>query len=224
MSENITPVVTPRLVTLRSRLPSARIFLRSPKKTDSYSLTCRAHDPECTKYLPWIANPKTPITVESNERQIKNWRASSFVKEIFFCIVLLDKTEAKQDPSQDRLATIGETGLAPLDLDKKTAEVGVMLASGAIRGKGYAVEALDMCFAYGFDVLGLGSIYVNTDRDNEPMKGLMEKKFGVEAVWREKQLDWSFATDRKWWDQRQAEKGEQKMIVDDKVEDWFEEK
>jgi len=40
-------------------------------------------------------------------------------------------------------------------------EAGIILDdSPAIRGKGYAVEALNMVFEYGFDVLGLDEIRI----------------------------------------------------------------
>lgn len=144
------------------------------------------------------------------------------ISKIFLCIELLNKPDPKTDPSQDPLGTIGESGFWPIDSERKMGEMGVMLNSGEIRGKGYAVEALDMCFAYGFDNLGLETINLGTDRDNEPMKQLMVKKFELTPVFRENEKDWSFNADKAWWDQRQEGKSV-KIVVDDTVEDWFEE-
>ncbi len=65
---------------------------------------------------------------------------------------------------------------------KKKGETGIMLNSGPLlRGHGYAVEALDLVFALGFDHLKLEKIELGTDKDNVPMQSLMEKRFGVKG-------------------------------------------
>ena len=54
--------------------------------------------------------------------------------------------------------------------------------SPAIRGKGYAVEALNMVFEYGLDMLGLDEIRVQTMEANAAMRGIMERKFGFDKI------------------------------------------
>ena len=54
--------------------------------------------------------------------------------------------------------------------------------SPAIRGKGYAVEALNMVFEYGFDMLGLDEIRVRTMKVNAAMRGIIERKFGFDKI------------------------------------------
>lgn len=218
---------TKRLITVRSRLPTARIFLRSPLISDAHSLTERAHDPECTKFLPHISHPKNPITIESNERQVRNWQNDSLNGKGWFLVVDLlpevKKTIApyEGDPSKDAWASIGDTGLVPWNLAEKKGETGIMLNSGPLlRGHGYAVEALDLVFALGFDHLKLEKIELGTDKDNVPMQSLMEKRFGVKGVWREKQDDWSYTVTPEWWKKRQEEKGDGKVVID--VEDFAE--
>jgi RimJ/RimL family protein N-acetyltransferase len=54
--------------------------------------------------------------------------------------------------------------------------------SPAIRRKGYAIEALNMIFEYGFGVLGLDEIRVRTMKANAAMRGIMEHKFGFDRI------------------------------------------
>ncbi|KAF9485104.1 hypothetical protein BDN70DRAFT_871810 [Pholiota conissans] len=221
----------PRLVTIHSRSPSARIYLRSPVLSDSFSYTARAHDPLCTAYLPHIASPKSPITVASNEKNIERWRGESGVSGYFLSICLLPEVRKAQAAAgllpeegekDDTWHTIGDTGLGPLDLAAKTGETGLMLNSGPItRGQGYAVETLDMIFAFGFDNLGLERMNLATHKDNAPMRGVLEKKFGIPAQWQEKSNDWAFDVTPEWWKARQEAAGEARIIVD--VEDLVEE-
>lgn len=227
-----------RLITVSCASPTSRIILRSPKASDAHSLTQRAHDPACTAFLPHIANSKKPITVASNLTQIANWRADSRRGEGWFFVVVLKAgvgaggEETSEEAAGDMdwaggipgdvLATIGETGMGPFaaGAPPKRAETGVMLASGPrFRGRGYAVEALDMVFEFGFEHLGLEEIFLGTHKDNEPMRGLMERRFGVPAVWREEQGDWRFTVGREWWERRQSERGERLVLVVEGMED-----
>lgn len=199
-----------RLITIRSRSPRARIILRSPKYSDVPSLTHRGNDPLCTLYIPFLRSLQGKITNESNQKQVQKWRAESGIKAFFLVIVLLP--EKSDDNSED--ATIGDTGLTPFDLTKKTSECGIMLNSGpSIRGKGYAVEALDMNFAYGFDHLGLETIHFETVDENAPMRGLFEKKLGLLGQWREEEKDWKYVATKDWWLKRQ-EAAEERVVVD----------
>lgn len=208
----------PHLVSIRSRSPSSRILLRSPIHSDAYSLLARVHDPECTTYLPHLRNPRNPITLASNQKNIKAWRAESGLTGLFLVIVLLpsasDTLSGIVDPEGPG-ATIGDTGFGPLDLKTKTAELGIMLNSGpAIRGRGFAVEALELCFAYGFEKLDLEVIELGTDKDNIPMRSLLEKKLGLTAAWREEKDDWCFSATKLWWADRQAWKGSAKLELE----------
>jgi RimJ/RimL family protein N-acetyltransferase len=229
----MSTVPQPQLVTIRSRSPAARIFLRSPILSDSFSFTARAHDPLCTAFLPHIANPKNPITVASNEKQIQSWRAESGVGGYFLSIIWLPEVRNEQaaaglvpkegEEENDIWQTIGDTGLGPLDLTAKTGETGLMLNSGPMtRRKGYAVETLDMIFAFGFDHLGLERIKFGTHEDNVAMHGLLEKKFGIPARWKEESKDWAFEVTPQWWKTRQDAAGESRVVVD--VEPLDEEK
>lgn len=62
---------------------------------------------------------------------------------------------------------------------ERAGAAGVMLQPIG-RGKGYAYEALRVVFDYGIRELGLAEIRVGSHSENLPMKGLMEKKFGLQ--------------------------------------------
>ncbi|PPQ81674.1 hypothetical protein CVT25_013352 [Psilocybe cyanescens] len=203
----------PFLVSVRSRSPKARIFLRSPLYTDVNSLTARGNDPICIQYLPWLQN--ATITNESNMKQVKNWRAESGIKGIFLVIVLLPEHGGPQGISIADDATIGDSGFGPIDLKAKTGECGVMLNSApSIRGKGLAVEALDINFAYGFDHLGLETIDFGTDNNNLPMRRLLERKFGLSGTFNEEKGSWRFVVTKEWWAERSKAAGEDRVVVD----------
>ncbi|KAH9478569.1 hypothetical protein JR316_0009026 [Psilocybe cubensis] len=203
----------PRLVSIRSRNPKARIFLRSPLYTDVNSLTARGNDPKCVEYLPWLQN--ATITNESNTKQVKKWRAESGIKGIFLVIVLLPEHGGPQGISTAADATIGDSGFGPIDLEAKTGECGIMLNSApSIRGKGIAVEALDLNFAYAFDHLGLEKVELGTDNINEPMRSLLEKKFQLSGIYNQEKDNWTFVVTKEWWQERSKAAGEDRVLVD----------
>ncbi|KAF4618676.1 hypothetical protein D9613_009853 [Agrocybe pediades] len=202
----------PRYIKIRSRSPKSRILLRTPLLTDVPAFTARANDPECVKYLPHLLNPKNPITNESNTKNCRQWRAESGIVGYFLVVVLLpeDGTKANQVD-----ATIGDTGIIPINWEEKSGECGMMLNSGPlIRGKGYAIEAIDMQFAFGYDHLGLEKIYFGTDADNIPMQNLLEKKLGIPGRFREKEGDWEYVTTKSWWEERKRLAGEDRVEVE----------
>ncbi|PPQ66535.1 hypothetical protein CVT26_009508 [Gymnopilus dilepis] len=200
-----------RLITIRSLSPRARIILRSPKYSDVPSLTRRGNDPLCTRYVPGLRALQGKITNETNHKQVQRWRAESGIKAFFLVVVLLPEKES--DDTED--ATIGDTGLTPFDLTKKTAECGIMLNSGpSIRGKGYAVEALEMNFAFGFDHLKLETIYFDTLDENAAMRGLLEKRFRLSGQWNDEDKDWRYVATKEWWLERQTAAGEGRVEIE----------
>jgi len=201
----------PRYIRIRSRSQKSRILLRTPLLSDVPSFTARGNDYECIKYLPFLLNPKNPITNESNTKNAKKWRAGSGIGGYFLVVVELPEDRSKANQAD---ATIGDTGLIPINWEEKSAECGMMLNSGpTIRGKGYAVEAFDMQFAFGYDHLGLKKIHFGTGDDNIPMRALLEKKLGIPGTFREKEGDWEFVTTKAWWEERQKLAGEDRVEV-----------
>ncbi|KAF8995820.1 acyl-CoA N-acyltransferase [Cyathus striatus] len=98
---------------------------------------------------------------------------------------------------------IGDTGFQEINFETKSGELGIMIDSDpAIRGNGYALEILDLLFAFGFDTLGLERIVFGTNTENLPMRAVLDRKLGLEKIFREKEADWEYVADRAWWNKR----------------------
>lgn len=99
------------------------------------------------------------------------------------------------------IAGLGWIGPANSDNASCQAEragaAGVMLQPLA-RGKGYAYEALRVVFNYGIRELGLVEIRVGSHSGNLPLKGLMEKKFGLQPEVRPEESVDQFGNDLLW--------------------------
>lgn len=61
---------------------------------------------------------------------------------------------------------IGNTGLHDIDHDNGTAEFGILIGETDTWGKGFGTEATRLMVGYGFDVLGLHNIYLQTYSNN----------------------------------------------------------
>jgi RimJ/RimL family protein N-acetyltransferase len=141
--------------------------------------------PSCITHIPGLRYGKPMLA--QYESLISAWQIQSTQLKSRFLIIVLDSTDE----------AIGDTGLESLQRaiqgygDKvakgesqlEVGEAGIMLDdSPALRGKGYAVEALNMVFEYGFDVLGLDEIRIRTLEANAAMRGIMERKFGFDKI------------------------------------------
>lgn len=78
----------------------------------------------------------------------------------------------------------GLSGLGRITTDstgRRTGDLGVMIDS-EFRGRGYAEESLRICLDYALRVLKIDEVVVSCTAANEAMRGLMEKKFGLQAM------------------------------------------
>lgn len=80
-----------------------------------------------------------------------------------------------------QVRSIGCVDLFEFDPKNKRAGVGILIADKAVRGKGYATEALHLVIDYGFNILDLHQIYSNVRVDNESSVALF-KKLGFEIT------------------------------------------
>ena len=181
----------PPTFTLISIPPSSkfgnRLSLRSPTLSDAPSLLARAQNPSCVSYIPGLRYGKP--TLAKYESLISSWQLQSTqLKSSFLIIVLAATGEAIGDTGFESLhrATQGHGDKVSSNGEENRLEIGeagIMLDdSSAVRGKGYAVEALNMVLHYGFNVLGLDEIRVRTMEANLPMRGIMERKFGFDKI------------------------------------------
>jgi RimJ/RimL family protein N-acetyltransferase len=72
----------------------------------------------------------------------------------------------------DQLA--GEASLWQVDLHNRSAHLGIALFA-SMHGRGYGTETLQLLVGYGFDVLGLHRLQIETLADNAAMIGSAEK-------------------------------------------------
>ena len=63
---------------------------------------------------------------------------------------------------------VGSTLLWDIDLHNRSAHIGISLLPSS-RGRGFGTETLDLLAGYGFDVLGLHRLQLETLADNEAM-------------------------------------------------------
>jgi RimJ/RimL family protein N-acetyltransferase len=180
---------TPSTFTPISIPPSSkfghRLSLRSPTLSDAPSLLARAQNPSCVSHIPGLRYGKPTLT--NYESLISAWQTQSTqLKSRFLIIVLISTGESIGDTGFESLhRTIHGYGdkVASGEGEVQIGEAGIMLDdSPAVRGKGYAVEALNMVFEYGFDLLGLDEIRVRTMEANAAMRGIMEQKFGFNQI------------------------------------------
>jgi RimJ/RimL family protein N-acetyltransferase len=109
------------------------------------------------------------FTVEGLSKQIENWRSISMISGLFLVVELV---------SDGRV--IGDGGFESVDFENRTGEIGINLNDEPdIRGKGYAVEALETMLDYSFKELGLKSVKLWTLKVNKPLRGLLEKRLGL---------------------------------------------
>ena len=163
-----------------------RLSLRSPTLSDAPSLLARAQNPSCVSYIPGLRYGKP--TLAKYEALISSWQLQSIqLKSRFLIIVLAATGEAIGDTGFESLRGIQGYGDKVSSNGEESGlqigEAGIMLDdSPAVRGKGCAVEALNMVLQYGFDVLGLDEIRVRTMEANLAMRGIMERKFAFDRI------------------------------------------
>jgi len=104
--------------------------------------------------------------------------------QVRFIIELVENTEAEM---------IGTIDLFALDAVNRRGGIGIVLLEN-YRGKSYAVNALDVLLAYGFNYLNLHQFYCNIEVENEASLKLFQsrgfKVTGVKKEWNRKNGKW----------------------------------
>lgn len=158
------------------------LVLRTPKPTDAPSLLRHFSDERNTRYDRSVRVLNNPTAIAL---LIQRWSTISAPLSGLNVVVEVEGE------------LVGVGGLGWIGLDKPfqnegqgngdgkelvlVGNAGIMLDT-KVRGKGYAVAALGMVIDYGFRVLGLDECRIAATDDNLPMKGLMEKRFGLTGV------------------------------------------
>ncbi|KAI9814385.1 MAG: hypothetical protein M1827_003241 [Pycnora praestabilis] len=146
-----------------------RLILRSPVVSDAPNLLERLQTPSCVAYLPHLRDRK--FTISGLSPQIEAWRSTSMIRDLFLVVERISDGKV-----------IGDGGFEVVDFEKRRGELGVMLNDEEdVRGKGYAVESLRTMLDFAFGELGLESVRMGTLKGNKPLRGLVEKRFGLVA-------------------------------------------
>jgi RimJ/RimL family protein N-acetyltransferase len=133
-----------RLVSIKST--QGRLILQSPEISDASNLLERLGMPSCVELIPHLRNRE--FTVESLSQQIETWRSISMVSGLFLVVERI---------SDGRV--IGDGGFEFVDFENQTGEIDISLNDESdVRGKGYAVEALETMLDYAFKELGMKSV------------------------------------------------------------------
>lgn len=154
-------------------------------KLNGPNLYLRAVEPEDLEFLymcendtsVWeMSNTVAPYSKEALKQYLEVAQYDIYTtKQLRLIICLIDNTP------------IGAVDLFDFDPTNKRAGVGVLIADGSQRGKGYASEALDILISYAFGTLHLHQLYCNILKDNVPSLRLFESKnfqrIGLKKDW-----------------------------------------
>ena len=137
---------------MRISAENLRVYLSTPTFDDAQAISENLNNPEIALNSPGVASP---YGIE-NARMFIELSRQEHIMGIGFhnCIRLLDGK------------IIGLCALANIDVAHRSAEIGYILGRGHW-GNGYAKEAISLALGFGFEKLGLDSIYAKVPTYNE---------------------------------------------------------
>ena len=129
-----------------------------------------------------VSNTLVPFSKELITRYIENAQDIFAAKQIRFIIC-----------EGNSLNAIGSLDLFEFDPLHQRAGVGILIEEGH-RGKGYALQALELVEEYALNVVGIRNLYCNILEDNTESQRLFEKagyvEVGRKIKWFNDQVDW----------------------------------
>lgn len=132
-----------------NKIQGERIYLRQLIESDASQEYCNwLNDPEVNKFL-----ETRQSTIEELKEYIK--KQLSDPNSIFFGIF---------DKEKD--LHIGNLKLEPIDREKKSAVVGILIGNKYFWGKGLGTEAINLVVKYAFEELGLEKIELGVIANN----------------------------------------------------------
>jgi len=161
------------------KLEAKRVYLSPARVEDADLYITWLNDPEVTNFLGASHNTLTFL----NEKKMLEEILSK--KDPFFAII---------DKQSDKL--IGNVGLFNIDRLSQKSEIGIFIGNKDFRNKGIGQEVMTLMVDYGFNILNLHSIYLNTYSFNERAIAAY-KKIGFKEVGR---LRESYQVGRKYFD------------------------
>ncbi|MBW8000459.1 MAG: GNAT family N-acetyltransferase [Planctomycetes bacterium] len=140
-------------------IKSESVYLRPVHENDlagSYMEWLK--DEEVTRFMEF---GNEPVTLERMKEYLESLNND---ENIFLAIVLNDNEQH-----------VGNIRLGPIDMANKKSEIGIMLGSRSVWGKGVARLAMNLVLEHAFDKLGLKMITLGVNRENTRAIGLYEK-------------------------------------------------
>jgi len=171
-------------VSLKStRFPQLEV--RTPKPADAPELLQCFLEPENTKF---DKSCEGLDSLDSINNIIKTWSTYPLPPEPLTAVnnVVVINGHVRG------ISGLGEMTIKPDGT--KLGDAGIMI-SPSERGKGFAVETLRMVYDHAFRVLGMDRVDVSSVKENMPMQGLMEGKFGLKRTFI---VDKRFGNDYQW--------------------------
>lgn len=191
------------------------LILRTPTSNDAPALVRHFSDKRNTKHDLSVHGLDNAVAVAA---LIEQWRTVSSSLKGFNLVVEVEGElvgvggfgwigVVKGDEEEEEKE---EEGKKETRKGERIGDAGIMLDT-RVRGKGYAVEALRITMDYGFRMLDLDACRLAATDENLAMKGLMEKRFGLEGKRVEKDRfgnDWVWTLRRKEWEEWEEWQGE----------------
>ncbi len=138
-----------------------KIILKGEKVTlEPYTLE-KCHD----FYKNYVSDPAMTYDTYSYDREKINKYYENKVLDkdrLFFSICEKDRV-------------IGEIQIKKIDREKLCGTLSIVLSNDKFKGKGYGTEALKLIIDYGFNILGLKTIYADAVHRNQRSKYILEK-------------------------------------------------
>ena len=165
-----------------------RLLLRTHHKDDTASLASIYSDPFSRKYLQFL-QPPNGWGNDKHRKTNRQWTEQDFTdrvrvqnetrangKSCVFNIILLASESGEQ---RDRC--IGTTGF--VTIESNTGYLGIITDQKTTR-MGYATEALYTSIVFAFERLGINKIMMQTNEENQEMRGWCEKTAGLKLFYK----------------------------------------
>lgn len=152
-------------------LEGKNIFLSPLSKEDALEdYASWLNDQETTLFM---GSGKFPVSIEGLKNYIEAYNNS---KEGILLGIFLKKDSRH----------IGNVTLHQIDWIHRVAEIGILIGDKKSRGKGYAIEAIELITSHAFNKLNLHKLCAGVVKGNEASKRAFEKiGFKVEGILRE---------------------------------------
>ncbi|KAM9838123.1 alpha/beta-tubulin-N-acetyltransferase 9 isoform 2-T2 [Aulostomus maculatus] len=141
--------------------------------------TCQGNDMELLRYHDWMKSPELqqltasePLTLEQEYNMQRSWRED----DDKCTFIILDKQRWAEGGVEEEQCMIGDVNIFLTDrTDATLAELEIMIAEAAYRGRGIGKEVTSMMMCYGVTKLGIKKFQVKIGLDNEVSIAMFKK-------------------------------------------------